>query len=368
METKVRKKGTVGAILAIGLPVLLTGLFYLLKDRRFVMDFWVFRVMGPFEQLLGRLWSVTPFSGMEILLVLFLAGNVGWLVRVVALAVGRRNWRDLLRRLLALAAVWLWLWCGFCWLWNAAYYSSTFSQRSGLEMAPYSVEELKAVTRYFAQHAAALSGQVERDEGGHFAEDLDACFARGVSVYDTLEEEFSILAIKPVRAKPLFFSRIQSILGFTGIYFPFTGEANVNVDAPASLVPATIAHEMAHQRMVSSELEANFAGIAACATSGDVVFQYSGYLLGLIQLCNALCSVDAQAWQDITNQTFTPEMIKDWKDNNDYWAALESPVEDAAVQAYDSFLKGNGQALGVRSYGACVDLLVAYFGPAAGES
>ena len=39
-----------------------------------------------------------------------------------------------------------------------------------------------------------------------------------------------------------------------------------------------------------------------------------------------------------------------------------SPVEETAGQVYDSFLKGNGQKLGMRSYGACVDLLVAYFG------
>ena len=37
-------------------------------------------------------------------------------------------------------------------------------------------------------------------------------------------------------------------------------------------------------------------------------------------------------------------------------------VEETAEQVYDSFLKGNDQELGIRSYGACVDLLVAYFG------
>jgi len=92
------------------------------------------------------------------------------------------------------------------------------------------------------------------------------------------------------------------------------------------------------------------------------VFRYSGYLEGLIHLCNALYSVDAQAWYDIADRHFTPELSTDWKDNNAYWKALESGVEEAAEQAYDSFLKGNDQELGMRSYGACVDLLVAYFG------
>ena len=164
----------------------------------------------------------------------------------------------------------------------------------------------------------------------------------------------------------MFFSRLQSMMGFTGVYFPFTGEANVNVDAPACLVPATIAHEMSHQRMVFSELEANFVGIAAAVSCGDPVFQYSGWLMGLIQLCNALYAVSPDLWYQIAAASFTPELSTDWEDNNAYWRALESPVEEAATQTFDTFLKSNGQDLGIQSYGACVDLLVTWFGDEAG--
>ena len=113
--------------------------------------------------------------------------------------------------------------------------------------------------------------------------------------------------------------------------------------------------------MVAAEQEANFVGIAASVTSGDPVYVYSGYLMGLIQLCNALYPVDPEGWSAIVEQYFTPELAVDWNDNNAYWAELSSPVEDAAEQVYDSFLKGNDQELGMRSYGACVDLLVTYF-------
>ena len=267
----------------------------------------------------------------------------------------------MLRRLAALGAGWLWLWAGLCWLWNAAYYVPTFAQREGLETGPYSVEELAAVTQYFARQAAALAPQVPRDSEGHFAEPLSDCFDRGPEIYENIAREFSSLDIKPVRAKTLLCSRLQSILGFTGIYFPFTGEANVNVDAPACLVPSTIGHEMAHQRMVASELEANFVGIAACTSCDDVVYQYSGYLSGLINLCNALYSVAPDVWRDISKQTFNRELATDWNDNNAYWSALESPAEEVAGNIYDGFLKSNEQELGLRSYGACVDLLVNYY-------
>ena len=352
---------------ALALPLALVALFEGLKGSKPLMDGWVSGFMAPAEQWLGRLWSVFPFSVAEVLTALFLVGSVFWVVRAVVLVIRRREGKVFLRRLLALASVLLWLWAAICWLWNAAYYASTFQEKSGLAVQPYSVEALARVTALFARRAAEFSDQVERDEDGLFAEDRADLFDRGISVYEEMTREFPCLELaQSVRAKPLLCSRLQSILGFTGVYFPFTGEANVNVDAPACMFPATIAHEMAHQRMVASEQEANFVGIAAAVTSGDPAFQYSGCLFGLVQLCNALAPADREAWNGIVQGYFTPEMAADWNANNAYWAALSSPVEDAAGQVYDAFLKGNGQELGMRSYGACVDLLVAYFGPEAG--
>ena len=344
------------------LPLALVILFELSKGNQGIMSGWVWFVMAPLEQALGRLWSVFPFSAAEVLTALFLVSCVVWAARAVVLVFRQKAPLVFLRRLVALASVWLWLWAGLGWFWNAAFYIPSFAQREGLSAARWSVEELSAVTEYFAWQAAALSTQVPRDGDGHFAEHPSDSFVRGPEIYRNIAWEFPSLEIKPIKVKPLLFSKLQSILGFTGVYFPFTGEANVNIDAPACLVPATVAHEMSHQRMVASELEANFVGIAACTSCDDVVYQYSGYLMGLIQLCNALYPVSPDTWYEIVEKTFTFELATDWDDNNAYWAALDSPAEDVAGDVYDTFLKHNDQELGIRSYGACVDLLVNYFG------
>jgi len=356
---KENKKRVLLWLAALGLPAALVALFSLLRGNRRAMDAWVFGVIGPLEQLLGRIWSVFPFSVAEGLTAVALITAAVWVVRLVVLAVRERSGKNALRRMLALGAAVLWLWAGFDWMWNAVYCASTFSQRSGLRVQGVTAQELARVTARFAQRAGELCTQVERDGEGHFAVSRRDCLERGTRVYEGLTEYFPFLDVPAVQAKPLVCSRLQSILGFTGVYFPFTGEANVNVDFPACLFPATIAHEMAHQRMVSAEEEANFLGIAACVTCEDTVFRYSGYLMGLINLSNALYSVDRDAWYEI-RAGFPPELITDWTDNNAYWAQLDSPAEEAAERVYDSFLKGNGQTMGVRSYGACVDLLVAW--------
>lgn len=348
---------------AVILPLALVLLFDRLKEDQVLMSSWVWNIMAPAERFLGQMWSIFPFSVAELLTGLFLIGCAVWLIRAAVLLFRHKKALPLLRRLLALAAAWLWLWAGLCWMWNAAYYIPSFAQREGLDTGPYSVEELAAVTEHFAQQAAFLAPQMARDGDGHFAESLSDCFARGPGIYQNIARTFPSLDIKPVKSKPLICSRLQSILGFTGVYFPFTGEANVNVDAPACLVPSTIGHEMAHQRMVSSELEANFVGIAACISSDDPVFRYSGYLMGLTNLSSALWSASPDSWNDIVERYFSssPGLVIDWNDNAAYWAALRSPVEKAAGEMYDSFLKGNDQELGIRSYGACVDLLVNYY-------
>lgn len=360
---KIKKKIRFGFSLALILPLFLIGLFFPLRTCQSFMDFWVFHVAGPFEQFCGRIWSVFPFSVVELAAILLILGTLSILIWSLVGLCRSKQIKLFFHHIGVLFAIWLWVLAAFYWLWNTAYYASTFSQRSGLVSPPYSTHELALVTDYFAQQAARLSDQVKRDQELHWAEDLDSCIQNSSKLYANIEEIFPCLQGNSVKPKPLRLSKLQSILGFTGVYSPFTGEANINIDAPAASIPSTIGHEMSHQRMVASELEANFIGIAACTTCDDVVFQYSGYLSGLMYLSNALHSAAPELWRAIVDTHFTPEMVTDWNDNRDYWKALSSPAEQIADRAYDTFLKGNDQELGVRSYGACIDLLVAYYLP-----
>ena len=363
MEITARKPLNLIWLPALGLPAVGIALFYLLRGNRQLMDGWLTWVMRPAEQFLGRIWALFPFSVAEVLIAAAIIALVVWLVRALILLLWQRSISAFFKRLLVVAAAALWFWCGLCWSWNVSYYATTFTEKSGLSSQGHSPQELLYTTIWFAQHTAELSTQIQRDEEGMFAEDQEDYFRRGVEIYENFEKEFPFLQMESVRTKPLVFSRLQSALGFTGMYFPFTGEANVNVHAPACLRPVTIAHEMSHQRMVASELEANFVGIAASIASDDVVFQYSGYLLGLIELGNSLNRISPELWRQVMLTYFTPELRADWNDNHYYWKERESKAEEVAEQTYDSFLKGNGQALGIASYGACVDLLISYYLP-----
>ena len=163
-----------------------------------------------------------------------------------------------------------------------------------------------------------------------------------------------------VHAKGLICSRVMSLIDFTGFFFPFTAEANVNTDAPSCMLPATVAHELAHQRGVAKEQEANFVAVLACLDYGDPEYVYSAALLAYTHLSNALFGADRAAWEEI--YAGLDEAVKrDFAADRLYWKQFETPVREASNAVYEGFLQSYDQELGLRSYGACVDLLVNYY-------
>lgn len=316
------------------------------------------------RRFLGGICYLVPFSVMEALcvaLVVFVAAYLAWSIAAV---VRRKTASGRLHRaysaLVGAVCVGLTIYVGFCGLWGVHYYTPSFQDLSGIYAQPVAEEDLLAVTRYFADRLTETADGVERDEQGRFAVPREEILAQSVHAYDAVEEQFPFLEFEDPGVKAVHFSRVMSALDFTGIYCPFTGESNVNVDSPACLLPSTAAHELAHQRSIASEQECNFLAVLASTTSGDPVYEYSGWLMGYIHLGNALYQADPAAWQAIRD-SLPDTVLADLASNNAYWASFEGAAADASQKVYDTILKGYGQEDGIRSYGTVVDLLVAYY-------
>ncbi|MBR2521049.1 MAG: DUF3810 domain-containing protein [Oscillospiraceae bacterium] len=330
------------------------------------VEFFKTRVDMPLKHFLAGLCSAVPFSVGEIIIILAVIGALWYLVRTVTAVIKAKDkgpllYRRFMRAVCFLLTVALLLLLGL----GPLNRSRSFQENSGIYAVKSDVETLYKVTRLFADMANRTGAGLDRDGSGVFTADLDSVLAAGTSVYDELEKQFPFLSMKAVKPKKLLLSRLFSACGYTGFYFPITGEANLNSDSPICMIPSTAAHEMAHQRGVAREQEANFVAVLACTSCDDPVYQYSGWLMGYVNLSNALYRQDEELWGQVRS-SLADHVVSDLRANSEYWAQFDKGISKVAGKVsdsvYNTYLKSSGQELGLRSYGAVVDLLIAYYG------
>ena len=308
------------------------------------------------QGLLSAVTGVFPFSLYEIVAVLLVLGAIALIV-YVALHLTRDRRRSLiplLRRLAAAAAA---VFFAYCLLYAPLYNRSSVSNAIGLSEVPVTEETVSAAAEYYVGRLNALAAEMERDTDGNilpmhtFAETaalLNEC-------YNSLRADyFSPYAVEP---KAVALSVGMSYLGITGIFFPFTGEANVNINIPAYALPVTMAHEMAHAKGVARENEANITAYVLCITAEDPSLEYSGLMNAVAVLLNSLGESEYRELYE----TLAPEVRREYANASEHYARYDSWLENLSSLLNDLFLKSNGVAGGVRSYGYTVQSLVALY-------
>lgn len=346
----------------LALAAALAAAFFALRSNRAVMNA-VNSAALAVKRVLAAACSPVRFSVGEILVGLAVLAALVFIVCAVAAVIKNKGsrLRTLGRRALLALDVVLTVVVIFDFTLGASYYADGFTEREGITPRGGTVEELRTLTEEFTGLVNGYAGGVPRDERGRMDMSADEIIDRAAGLYGAAEREFPSLVGPERRAKKIVFSRAMSALGYTGVYIPFTGEANVNVDFPAAYLPDTVAHELAHQRGVASEDEANFAAIVSALTSGDPAYEYSGALSAWSALGSELYKYDSEGYFELF-RALDPGAQEDIRAANEYWAAFDSPVSEASEAVYDSFLKGYGESNGVRTYGMVVGLLLAYYG------
>ncbi len=369
METTETKKRGPAAIFALCpkrhiLLLVSAGLIALHLLTRGNHDLMVFlseKLVRPLHRALGRLNAHVPFSVAELLIALAVIAALVYIVfQIVSLIRRKGRAARLYRTLVTLLGAVTAVYALFCLLWGVYYYADDFVRKSGFKNEEISVEQLESVTRYFAEMANEYAALVPRDEAGVCRSDVRKILAQSPEVFAPTEEQYPCLAGPPLAAKGILCSRVMSYLDFTGFFFPFTAEANVNTDAPVCDLAATVAHELSHQRGVAKEQEANFVAVLASLNYGDPDYVYSACLLAYTHLGNALYKADRAAWEEVY-ALLDEDVLRDLFDRRDYWRQFDTPVQTASNTVYENFLYSYDQTLGLKSYGACVDLLVNYY-------
>jgi len=185
--------------------------------------------------------------------------------------------------------------------------------------------------------------------------------------YEVFSGEYPVFGGRYPVPKHVFFSRLMSWTEISGVFTPWTMEANVNIDISPYSIGSTMCHELAHLRGFMREDEANYISYRVCMASDCVDLQYSGTMLALIHTGNALYRQNGEKYYELYRAHVSAKVSADLAANSEYWDQFEKPVVgDTTVgeiveKVNDTYLKINDQTDGTKSYGRVVDLLLAEY-------
>ncbi len=350
-----------GAMLLFGLLLIALGRF-LPGFSDFYCDT-VYKYPGGF---FGSVTGILPFSLMEAGICALVILSICWIVKAVlkakeGKAMVLKYLYGVLKKLCLIASAVFLLFALFS---ATNYYREGFSEKIGLSTEKYSKQELYELCEELLAEAEKYGAQLEHGENGEtlypesdfvMAKKAQAEFSKFAANYDFMEMGFGSFGTP----KPIIFSEVMAYLQISGVYSPYTFEANVCAAGPDFLRGATMMHEQSHLRGFMNEAEANFIAYLAGAKSSDPYFKYSSSCLALLYSMNALYSADHELWYALRVQ-YPGYIHADMQAQNAYIEAHETKVAEVSDKVNDTYLKLNDQEDGVKSYGKMVDLLLAY--------
>ncbi|MFQ3582358.1 MAG: DUF3810 domain-containing protein [Chloracidobacterium sp.] len=323
---------------------------------------WVYPALAAWVALPGRL---VPFSLAEAVLGMLLAGSLG--LGAWAAWHGRRQRPRLgilLGRGVPVAIICLGLGAHlFLLLFGYHYARTAVPNTFGLTPPPPDPVALEQFARTCVEQAnaelAAAAPPLDAENGSRLpmslaelTDLLDASFRRCPELAHLAHIQFA-----PPKAP--WSSGLMARAGISGIFIPFTGEPHYDRYQPASSLPFTVAHEMAHQRGFAFESEANFVATIVCLRAEHPYIRYSGWAGAARYALRDLARAPAR-YQAVAALA-GDGLRTDWRAQGRYWSRYASGrLARVSMRLNHAYLQANGVSSGVANYGEVTGWLLAW--------
>lgn len=303
-----------------------------------------------------------PMSAAELAVGVLLIAVPVWICYRIAVTV--RRGASIPRRLvhfggsgLALAAL---LYTIYLSAWGINYLRMPFfpSLESEISPAQLKLADYAGMAEALVQSANILRPGVMSSPEEADPERLDRRVNRAVRrvVRDVYGDGFP----EPPPTKTLAVNRLLNATGISGFFFPFFMEPHVNADLSAWERPCTMAHEKAHFMGFASETDASLIAYIACLTDESPRLRYSGALRVLPSILARLPARD----RDRIRAGLDPAVVADLRQRAarlDRYRRQSGRLMEARKRVNDAYLKLNAQKEGIRTYGAAIPRLVAWW-------
>ena len=319
----------------------------------------------------GRLTSLFPFSVGEILIMIAVFGIPASLIAMTVLLIIKKGRRKKVGKVFGYIYLWIITFVVVVQVNNCfvLYQASDFAKVNGIPVNEHTDKQLEQLCDAIVEKVNEAAKKVERDKDKRIVMncDFDETARKAVK---NLSSEFKNLDGYYVRPKPIMCSFFMSQMDFTGIYFPFSMEANYNNDFYKAKLPCTVCHELAHTKGYIQEDEANFIAFLACIRSDDPYYNYAGYLTALTYVRNKIFDYADDDKKAKIDSAICDEVWADIEANREYWDSVKNAkdtvfnsqtVSEISGNFMEANLKANGVTDGRKSYGRMVDLMLNYY-------
>ena len=319
----------------------------------------------------GRLTSLFPFSVGEILIMIAVFGIPASLIAMTVLLIIKKGRRKKVGKVFGYIYLWIITFVVVVQVNNCfvLYQTSDFAKVNGIPVNEHTDKQLEQLCDAIVEKVNEAAKKVERDKDKRIVMncDFDETARKAVK---NLSSEFKNLDGYYVRPKPIMCSFFMSQMDFTGIYFPFSMEANYNNDFYKAKLPCTVCHELAHTKGYIQEDEANFIAFLACIRSDDPYYNYAGYLTALTYVRNKIFDYADDEKKAKIDSAICDEVWADINANREYWDSVKNAkdtvfnsetVSEISGNFMEANLKANGVTDGRKSYGRMVDLMLNYY-------
>ena len=315
------------------------------------------------RRILAYLTCWIPFSVAEMLLLLIPPSAV--LLIVVAYKYFCDTKRGMLVYAGALFSIPCLLLVIFVWNFAPGYYGSTLDKKLELDRQKVSAEELYITAEILSAELEILTPEITFLEDGSslMPYSYSEMSNKLLEAYDSFCEKEDFIDTYYSRTKPVMLSEPMSYTHITGVYSFFTGEANINVNFPDYTVPYTAAHELAHQRGIAREDEANFIAFLVCMESDDPYIRYSACLNVYEYVASALRSVNNEYYRSSYQKLPYKIRLEEAAYSRFFEKYRQNVAADISEATNNAYLQSQGAPEGTKSYNLVVDLTVAYFKP-----
>lgn len=278
-------------------------------------DYWSLTFSQAYFYIFGHINSIFPFSVMEVLIIFWIISLITLIVVDIIYLVKQNK-----TAVISVSMSVVLLLSGIFSLYYATY-GPTY-KRSELPFVFYddvTKDEFKDITLYFVNDFNDVARKLNSNDEGMVLcpYTLDELSDVLIKEYEKLDNPY-FYKYTP-KGKSLTFSYFFTLNHIAGVSFSLTGEPNINILNVESDLGFSLAHEMAHQKGIAKEDDANVVAAYICLNSDDPYLRYSGYNRTINSLLSLLKYTDNKDDYKEVKSLLDDKIIKDNAYAYKYW-------------------------------------------------